>query len=326
MLADAKVLVLLTQDAVAARLPANDAVLVRLDADWIRIARQPETPPASGTGANNLAYVIYTSGSTGRPKGTLITHDCVTRLFAATDAWFDFGPHDVWTLFHSLAFDFSVWELWGALLKGGRLVVVPYWVSRSPDLFHELLAREGVTVLNQTPSAFAGLIRADRAAPCELALRLVIFGGEALNFAELAPWFERHGDAHPQLINMYGITETTVHVTCRPLRLSDVDAAASAIGRPIPDLQAYALDRQLEPAPIGVAGDRRTLRAKSVHTWGAALSHGGSGALERPRRTRLPRPHRPPGEDPRLPHRTWRDRGRTAGPRHGRAGSRHCQR
>ncbi|MEH2621947.1 amino acid adenylation domain-containing protein [Bradyrhizobium sp. AZCC 1719] len=269
MLADAQVPVLLTQAAVADRLPASEATVVRLDADWPPIARHPDTAPPQVCAPDNLAYVIYTSGSTGRPKGTLITHDCVTRLFAATDAWFDFGPHDVWTLFHSLAFDFSVWELWGALLNGGRLVVVPYWVSRSPDLFHELVAREGVTVLNQTPSAFAGLIQADSIMPRALSLRLVIFGGEALNFAGLKPWFERHGDARPQLINMYGITETTVHVTWRPVRRSDVDAAASAIGRPIPDLQAYVLDRHGDPVPLGVAGE--------LYVGGAGLARGYLG-------------------------------------------------
>ncbi|MEH2536065.1 amino acid adenylation domain-containing protein/non-ribosomal peptide synthase protein (TIGR01720 family) [Bradyrhizobium sp. AZCC 1588] len=266
MLADAHVPVLLTRAAVADRLPASDATVVRLDADWPQIARHPTTAPPNACAPDNLAYVIYTSGSTGRPKGTLITHDCVTRLFAATDAWFDFGPHDVWTLFHSLAFDFSVWELWGALRNGGRLVVVPYWVSRSPDLFHALVAREGVTVLNQTPSAFAGLMQADAARPRALSLRWVIFGGEALNFAELTPWFERHGEARPQLVNMYGITETTVHVTWRPVRRSDADAAASAIGRPIPDLQAYVLDRHGDPVPLGVAGE--------LYVGGAGLARG----------------------------------------------------
>ncbi|WP_315751432.1 non-ribosomal peptide synthetase [Bradyrhizobium sp. SZCCHNS3055] len=269
MLDDARARILLTQQGRGDRLPANDAIVVQLDRDWPDIARHPETAPASNCASDNLAYVIYTSGSTGKPKGTLIPHDRVTRLLAATDAWFSFGPEDVWTLFHSLAFDFSVWEVWGALLKGGRLVVVPYWISRSPDLFHELLAREGVTVLNQTPSAFAGLIRADRDAARELALRFVIFGGEALNFAELAPWFERHGDTQPQLINMYGITETTVHVTWRPVRRADVEAAASAIGCPIPDLQTYVLDRGLEPAPIGVAGE--------LYVGGAGLARGYLG-------------------------------------------------
>ena len=255
MLEDAGARVRLAQDALAERLPATDAVVVRFEADGAAIARQPDTAPVTACVPDNLAYVIYTSGSTGRPKGTLITHACVTRLFAATEAWFGFGPQDVWTLFHSLAFDFSVWELWGPLLKGGRLVVVPYWISRSPEEFHALLSREGVTVLNQTPSAFAGLIRADRETSRPLALRTVIFGGEALNFAELAPWFERHGDTTPQLINMYGITETTVHVTWRLVRQADVGAAASAIGQTIPDLQAYVLDPRLEPMPIGVAGE-----------------------------------------------------------------------
>ncbi|MFO5897342.1 AMP-binding protein, partial [Pseudomonas aeruginosa] len=95
----------------------------------------------------NLAYVIYTSGSTGKPKGTLLTHRNALRLFSATEAWFGFDERDVWTLFHSYAFDFSVWEIFGALLYGGRLVIVPQWVSRSPEDFYRLLCREGVTVL-----------------------------------------------------------------------------------------------------------------------------------------------------------------------------------
>ncbi|MFL6196132.1 MAG: amino acid adenylation domain-containing protein, partial [Thermoanaerobaculia bacterium] len=198
--------------------------------------------------ASSLAYVIYTSGSTGRPKGALITHGNVTRLFDATEAWFGFGAGDVWTLFHSYAFDFSVWEIWGALLHGGRLVVVPWEVSRSPESFLDLLARERVTVLNQTPSAFAQLAAA--AAPPDL--RLVIFGGEALDPAGLEPWFARHGDAKPRLVNMYGITETTVHVTYRPLSPA---GTRSVIGVPIPDLSLAVLDRNLMPVPVGVPGE-----------------------------------------------------------------------
>jgi amino acid adenylation domain-containing protein len=270
MLADAHVPVLLTQEALMDRLPAHDAQVVRLDADWPAIAAEPTTAPPSGVHPDNLAYVIYTSGSTGRPKGTLITHGCVSRLFAANEAQFGFGPADVWTLFHSYAFDFSVWEIWGALLYGGRLVVVPYWVSRSPAEFHALLAREGVTVLNQTPSAFAQLMQADAAAPRELALRVVIFGGEALNFAELGGWLERHGAERPQLVNMYGITETTVHVTYRPVRRADVtEGGGSAIGRPLSDLQVYVLDRHMEPAPVGVVGE--------MYVGGAGLGRGYLG-------------------------------------------------
>ncbi len=205
------------------------------------------------------AYVLYTSGSTGRPKGVVVTHANVVRLFASTDAWFRFAPDDVFTLFHSIAFDFSVWELFGALLHGGRLVVVPRKITRAPDEFRALLSTERVTILNQTPSAFEQLIAADERDGSPLFLRAVVFGGEALAVDRLAPWLARHGDAAPRLVNMYGITETTVHVTYRPIRASDLGVAArrgaSPIGRPIPDLTVHVLDATGEPAPLGVPGE-----------------------------------------------------------------------
>ena len=188
--------------------------------------------------------------------------------FSPRSNGFRFSKQDVWTLFHSFAFDFSVWEMWGALLYGGRLVVVPYMVSRSPEAFCELLSREGVTVLSQTPSAFLPLMRfeTETATPKELTLRLIIFGGEALEFSALGPWFERHGDERPQLVNMYGITETTVHVTYRPLKRADAAARGSRIGRPIRDLQLYILDEHLQPVPIGIAGE--------IYIGGAGLARG----------------------------------------------------
>jgi amino acid adenylation domain-containing protein/non-ribosomal peptide synthase protein (TIGR01720 family) len=226
--------------------------------------------------ASSLAYVIYTSGSTGKPKGALITHGNVARLFDSTEAWFRFGERDVWTLFHSYAFDFSVWEIWGALLYGGRLVVVPWEVSRSPELFLDLLVRERVTVLNQTPSAFAQLAQAEAQRAVATALRLVIFGGEALDPASLEPWFARHGDTEPRLVNMYGITETTVHVTCRPLSLADARDARghhrSVIGVPIPDLSLAVMDRSLRPVPLGVPGE--------LVVGGAGLARGYLGRPE----------------------------------------------
>ncbi len=231
--------------------------VICLDTDAAEIATESAENPDSGAGPGNLAYVIYTSGSTGRPKGSLLTHANVTRLMAATDAWFHFGPEDVWSLFHSFAFDFSVWEIWGALLYGGRLVVVPYWVSRSPASFRELLVRERVTVLNQTPSAFRQLVQADlEATEGELELKWVVFGGEALELASLAPWFDKHGDRRPVLVNMYGITETAVHVTCREVTRADLaEAGRSPIGVPIPDLRVHLVDASVNLVPVGVPGE-----------------------------------------------------------------------
>ena len=301
MLADSAAPVLLTQSGLLDRLPEHAAHVVCLDDDadggsWRaggvspllvpsegaagsnqQGAHAPRSPGTAGSGLDpavtpdDLAYVIYTSGSTGKPKGVPVTHANVGRLLDATDPWFRFGPDDVWTLFHSFAFDFSVWEIWGALAFGGRLVVVPYLVSRSPEAFHALLAAERVTVLNQTPSAFRQLIRADEAAgtkPGDLALRYVIFGGEALELQGLKPWFDRHGDRRPRLVNMYGITETTVHVTYRPVTAADLAAhpGSSPIGRPIPDLKLYVLDKHLQPVPIGVPGE--------IHVGGAGVARG----------------------------------------------------
>lgn len=205
------------------------------------------------------AYIIYTSGSTGRPKGVVIPHQNVIRLLHATESWFEFNEQDVWTLFHSYAFDFSVWEIWGALLYGGRLVVVPYEVSRSPEAFLHLLAMEKVTVLNQTPSAFYQLMQADRDHPdisSQLTLRYIVFGGESLDFNRVQDWYSRHADDKPELINMYGITETTVHVSYVKLTKELVKRNVnSLVGVPIPDLDVYVLDSKLQPVPPNVIGE-----------------------------------------------------------------------
>ncbi|MGW8654620.1 amino acid adenylation domain-containing protein, partial [Nocardia salmonicida] len=226
------------------------------DADDATITDADRLAPLS---PDNVAYVIYTSGSTGRPKGVAVAHRNVVRLFANTDRDFGFGPRDVWTLFHSYAFDFSVWELWGPLLFGGSLIVVDYYTSRSPEQFLELLRVEQVTVLNQTPSAFYQLAEADRnAGPGlePLALRYVVFGGEALELRRLSDWVARHGDSSPTLVNMYGITETTVHVSYRALDAKTIAAAAgSVVGRAIAGLGVYVLDNRLRPVPVGVAGE-----------------------------------------------------------------------
>ncbi|MBF6470121.1 non-ribosomal peptide synthetase, partial [Nocardia beijingensis] len=153
--------------------------------------------------------------------------------------------------------------------NGGTVVVVDYLTSRSPEQFRELLIREQVTVLNQTPSAFYQLVEADRAADAdESALRYVMFGGEALDLRKLARWYGRHGE-RTRLVNMYGITETTVHVSFLPLAAQDADNSASVIGRALPGLAAYVLDDRLHPAPVSVAGE--------IHVVGAQLSRGYLG-------------------------------------------------
>jgi amino acid adenylation domain-containing protein/non-ribosomal peptide synthase protein (TIGR01720 family) len=270
MMEDAAASILLTESAFVDVVPAGAATVLRLDADWPSIASEPADRLPGGS-LEDLAYVIYTSGSTGKPKGAMVTHANVARLFDATHDWYRFGPSDVWTMFHSYAFDFSVWEIWGALLYGGRVVIVPYWVSRAPDAYYQLLGAEGVTVLNQTPSAFRQLMRAEEAAsPASVAalrLRYVIFGGEALDIGDLRPWWDRHGDTTPQLVNMYGITETTVHVTYRPVGRADLARpAASVIGTAIPDLSVHVLDAHREPVPFGVAGE--------LYVGGAGVSRG----------------------------------------------------
>jgi amino acid adenylation domain-containing protein len=255
VLEDSRAAVLVTQSELVDRLPAPAARLVCLDRDAPELERESREAPAVALTPDNLAYVIYTSGSTGRPKGVLVEHGNVARLFTATEPWFGFGTGDTWTLLHSYAFDFSVWELWGALLYGGRLVVVPAWTARAPEALAGLLADEAVTVFNATPSLFMAAMDELRAVSGALALRLVIFGGEALHTRRLAPWYETFGASGPQLVNMYGITETTVHVTYRPLDAEDAVRDGSPIGRPIPDLALYLLDDRLEPVPDGVAGE-----------------------------------------------------------------------
>ncbi|MEU7103947.1 amino acid adenylation domain-containing protein [Streptomyces sp. NPDC046215] len=201
---------------------------------------------------DSVAYVIYTSGSTGAPKGVVVSHHNVGRLLAVTDARFGFGGDDVHTLFHSYAFDVSVWELWTALARGGRLVVVPDDVAKSPRQLLELLAREQVTALSQTPSAFYQLMRAEaEAEPGALpALRVVVFAGEALEFSRIRSW---HGPGRPRLVNMYGITETTVHATYA--ELTDPDETAGVIGTALPDLRLHLLDHALRPVPPGCPGE-----------------------------------------------------------------------
>jgi amino acid adenylation domain-containing protein len=268
ILDDANPSAILTQTAFEASLQTNSIPVVLVDSSQASVSDEDPARPAASARPETLAYVIYTSGSTGKPKGVMVTHRNVARLLTSTEIWFNFNQTDVWTLFHSSAFDFSVWEIWGCLLTGGRLVCVPNWVTRSPTDFYKLLAEEQVTVLNQTPAAFYRIIQVEDSGLIKsLALRYVIFGGEALNFINLRRWFERHGDLRPQLVNMYGITETTVHVTYRPVTTEDSLAETrSLIGVPIPDLRIYLLDSQQRPIPQGTTGE--------IYVGGAGVARG----------------------------------------------------
>jgi amino acid adenylation domain-containing protein len=280
--------VLLTEPALRDRAPADVPTMLIVDDLCASTDLPDDNVPWRGDAAD-AAYIIYTSGSTGRPKGTLVTHANVIRLLRATARDFGFGRDDVWTLFHSYAFDFSVWEIWGALAYGGQLIVVPYRISRSPVEFRRLLADRSVSVLNQTPSSFRQLIAVDEHAADRLpALRYVIFGGEELDPLLLRPWIDRHGDERPRLENMYGITETTVHVTRRTIRRRDlVRRTVAPIGRPIDDLQVHVFDAQMTPVPAGAIGE--------MYVGGAGVSRG---YLRRPSLTAerfVPDPYGPPG-------------------------------
>lgn len=258
ILEDSNARVVLTESHLAEKTGIAPERRITFDADWQLLEGASDHPIHVALRPDNAAYVIYTSGSTGKPKGVIVTHENVVRLFTATEHWYGFNEHDVWTVFHSFGFDFSVWEIWGALFYGGRTVVVDYSISRSPEQFYQLLVREGVTVLNQTPSAFRQLIWAEEQAASqqELKLRYVIFGGEALELQSLRPWFERHGDQQPRLVNMYGITETTVHVTYRPITIKDVEQGlGSVIGVAIPDLGLTLVDEHFKPVPVGIPGE-----------------------------------------------------------------------
>jgi amino acid adenylation domain-containing protein len=252
---DAQPAVLITDRRLAANLPALACQILLIEdvltADGMGMSYlQPEH-------RNEIAYVMYTSGSTGKPKGVLVTDQNVIRLLDQTKPWFHFNEADVWTMFHSFAFDFSVWEIWGPLLTGGKLVIVPFAVSRSPEDFYALLSEQKVTILNQTPSAFSMIDRLEEAGTLRpLALRTVIFGGEALHYRSLRNWFRRHGDRTPTLVNMYGITETTVHVTYRVVTEADaLTEQDSLIGEPIPDLQLRLLDPDGHPVAEGETGE-----------------------------------------------------------------------
>lgn len=275
MINAAKPVLVITQPAIA-RLLWQDEVPSAFSAKIRWLSHSPgaaQTPPAITFQALAVAYVIFTSGSTGNPKGVLIGHQQVLTLLDAVTPQLGCDHTDSWTLFHSLAFDFSVWELWGALTTGGQLIIVPQEIAWSAEAFASLLRTEQVTVLNQTPSAFYQLLDSEEhrltrdAQP--LLLRQVIFGGEALNMSQIKRWWALYPEGQPRLINMYGITETTVHVTWLELTQAMASLDGSPIGSAISSLSLHLLDQLLQPVADGCVGE--------IYVSGMQLAHGYLG-------------------------------------------------
>jgi amino acid adenylation domain-containing protein/non-ribosomal peptide synthase protein (TIGR01720 family) len=256
MLEDSECSILLTQGVLKPVLPELDTTeIICFDEENICIEIEKESADnvVSDVQSNNLIYVIFTSGSTGRPKGTLIEHKNVISLFCNKGFQFDFSDKDVWVLFHSFCFDFSVWEMYGALLFGGKLIVVSKEIAKDTEQFYNIIENLKITVLNQTPSAFYSLSDFVNRKMPNLSVRYVIFGGEALAPSRLRFWYDNYPDC--KLINMYGITETTVHVTYKEISELEINSNICNIGKPIPSLSTYILDKNKDLLPIGVPGE-----------------------------------------------------------------------
>ena len=279
---DTKASFVISSNESSSKIPSvNNVEIIKIDEKNTGIENQSVKNPGLKIKPQNLAYVIYTSGSTGKPKGVMIEHYNVVRLFMTDTPLFDFTDRDVWTMFHSFCFDFSVWEMYGALFYGGKLIIVTKELTKDASLYSDLIISEKVTILNQTPSAFYVLQEnlVDKAK--DISVRYVIFGGEALNPSKLLPWKETYPDC--KLINMYGITETTVHVTFQELGPEHIKSGISIIGKPIPTLSSYILDSNSKVVPVGVPGE--------INVGGAGLARGYLNAEELSRQKFIQNPY-----------------------------------
>ncbi|KAF9083914.1 hypothetical protein BGX27_003971, partial [Mortierella sp. AM989] len=268
ILADASPSILLADksgvDALGSSI-SDSMVVVDLNILLKKPATNPYVPDLK---TNHLAYIIYTSGSTGKPKGVMVEHAQVTRLFDATAAWYKFNSSDTWLMTHTFCFDASVWDIWGALNRGCKLVISPQNITRSPKDLNSLIHKHGVTVLHMTPSAFRPLIRLQSKSQHNLRNRLnyIFLGGEALEPAILQSWYDIPSTNSPQVVNVYGPTEITVHASHYFLKPEDCKTSISPIGKRIPDLSVYVLDTYGHPVPLGVAGE--------LHVGGPGVTRG----------------------------------------------------
>jgi amino acid adenylation domain-containing protein len=244
---DSEVAMIITDNTTETLFHENFPAIKCLSVDEIQKS-DVDMPPLSSSRkrSEHPAYIIYTSGSTGKPKGVAVSHENVINLINNTDTIFDMSSTDIWSMSHSFAFDFSVWEIFGALLHGARLLIIPRAIVQSFSSFYRLISEEKVTVMSQTPTAFKQFITADKCEKNLLSLRYIIFGGEKLDFEMLKDWFTRHEDSSPKLINMYGITETTVHSSYYQIHHSDVSLSESVIGSPIPGVDLFICNKEGE--------------------------------------------------------------------------------
>ncbi|QCQ91442.1 amino acid adenylation domain-containing protein [Rhodococcus sp. SGAir0479] len=276
VLTDAGVSCVVTTTDLATELPAAVPRLVLDDPATVRALAAESSAPVTDRDrraplrTGHLAYTIYTSGSTGRPKGVQVSHRSVTAMLANAAVAFGTGHGSVWALFHSFAFDFSVWEIWGALTAGGTLVVVDQDTVRTPEALVELLRREHVNVLGQTPAAFLQLADTESAAGRSLPdLRRLLVGGDDYDQSRLLPWLDRHDGGDAELLSVYGITETTVFLTGIRMNVERARAPGNLVGDAVPGLRLYLLDRRLRPVPVGVVGE--------IYAGGSQLARGYGG-------------------------------------------------
>ena len=273
MIRESNIRVLLTQDRLKENLPHHRRVIL-LDAESKIIKQYSKKNPHSEVTAQNIAYIIYTSGSSGKPKGVMVCHANIIELFRVSQPYFSFSDKDIWMLFHSFAFGFSVWEIWGALFYGARLVIVPHEVSQSPVAFYKMVCKKRITVLCQTPSAFRLFEYAQRRLneSHNSKIRYIIFSGESLEPYHVASWIARHGDCFPKLVNMYALTETSGAVAYKRIRLEDLEKKEKGwVGRPFPGIKIYICDENMNNPDDGEIGE--------IYVSGGTIARG---YIERP--------------------------------------------